>query len=363
MQRRSFLILVVTALVAVVLVAIGIPGKRPDSANQAGTSLFEGLSDRINDIDRVSVRGAGDQLLVSLVRGAQSWTITELSSYPADWSKVREVLTGIAWATVTETKTSNPEYFVRLGVEDIKAEDASGLLLEIGVGDDQYGLILGREAESRGGQYVRIAGSDQSYLISEVIDLPATPIAWADDIIVDVGSGLVAEVNIEHADGERLTASRVSADDGDFSLHDVPEGRETLAAWAINRLGGVFSLLRMEEARPASRFSGTAVATVRVLTFAGLELTAEVFETEGSAWIGLEAGRHESAVLEGDATEPPEGETEDPAQNSLASEVAEINQRTRGWVFKVSQSKYEDLVKRIDDFLKAVGDTPDPSGQ
>ena len=362
MQRRSFWILLSATVAAVVLVALTIPGNRTRDANQDGVSLFEGLSDRINELDRLSVHGAGGQQLVSLVRGARTWTISELSSYPADWRKVREVLTGVAWASVSEIKTSNPEYFARLGVEDINAEDASGLLLDIGIGDDRYQLILGHEAESRNGQYVRISGVDQSYLIAETIDVPATPIDWAEDIIVDVGSGLVAEVTIEHADGERLTVSRVSADDSEFSLHDVPEGRETLAAWAINRLGAVFTQVRMEDVMPESRFSGDSETRVRVLTFSGLELDAEVFNRKGEAWIQIHAKSHESAS-QNRGSDTAEGAPEDSTEDFVNSEIAAIEQRTSGWVYKISGSKHDELVKRTNDLLKVVEGEPAPSSQ
>lgn len=359
MQRRSFWILLTTAALAAVIVAIGVPEKQQRGSDQASAFLFENLSDRINEVDRLSVRGAGNSQLVSLVRGAQSWTITELSSYPADWTRVREVLTGVAWASVSELKTSNPEYFSRLGVEEITDEDARGIMLEIGVGKDHYELILGHEAESRGGQYVRIAGADQSYLISETIDVPSTPIAWADDIIVDIGSGLVAEVNIAHADGELVTVSRISADDGDFSLHDVPKGRETQAAWVINRLAGAFTQLRMENVMPESLFSGTPGAAVRVLLFSGLELAAEVFEANGSTWIRIQAKRHESAIP-AEGADPQEGQAQDQIEDVLSGEIAEINQRTSSWVYQISETKHAELIKRKNDLLKELESAPGP---
>ena len=63
---------------------------------------------------------AGDARVVELKRRASSWTVSERDNYPADEAKLRKLLIAIADAKLDEEKTSNPESYATLGVEDTK---------------------------------------------------------------------------------------------------------------------------------------------------------------------------------------------------------------------------------------------------
>ncbi len=51
-----------------------------------------------------------------------------------------------------------------------------------------------------------------------------------DNTVIDLMAGEVAEARITHPDGETVTARKVSADDPDFGLVELPEGRAS-GAW------------------------------------------------------------------------------------------------------------------------------------
>ena len=298
----------------------------------------------------------GGETAATLRRDAGQWRIAELSGFPADFEELREVLAGLAQAEIQEYKTDNPEYYSRLGVEDIEQPGAAGILVELALGDETAAVILGNEAGNRSGQYVRLAGAARSILIDRVLDVPTDLIDWADREIIDVGAYLVAEVEIIHPDGDWVLARKVSANDTDFVLENLPAGSEPLSSWAVNSLAGIFASLRMDSVRPDAEEPGPGAVKIRLLTFSGVEYMAEAWSEEDSNWIRLQA-----AV----PADPAAGEADEAAQAAAqenAELVAGVNDRVGGWVFEITESKYVAMTKRLDDLLKPLEEDQDAAG-
>jgi len=354
MSRRHFSALLVTAIVVVLAVALLVPGKTGRDEPAGNALLLPDMGERINEVTGVTVTLAGGEAAATLQRDADQWRIEELSGYPADFAELREVLAGLAQAEIQEYKTENPGYYHRLGVEDIEKPDASGVLVELAVGAETTGVILGNEAGNRSGQYVRLAGAPRSILIDRVLDVPTDLVDWADRDILDVGSYSVAEVEIIHPDGDWVLARKASANDTDFLLENLPEGRETLSSWAVNSLAGIFSRLRMDSVRPDTGEAAPDAVKIRLLTFPGVEYIAEAWSEEEGNWLKLQA------TVPADPDTEDEDETAQAAAQEKEEQVAGINERFNGWAFEITESKYVVMTKHLEDILKQP-EEPDPT--
>ena len=69
--------------------------------------------------------------------------MSERDNYPADEGKVRKLLIAIADAKVLEEKTSKPESYATLGVEDTKAAGATSLRIDLVGAPKPVSLIAG----------------------------------------------------------------------------------------------------------------------------------------------------------------------------------------------------------------------------
>ena len=96
-------------------------------------------------------------------------------------------------------------------------------------------------------------------------------------------------MTIQHPDGDRILARKISASDTDFTLENLPQGREQLSSWSVNSLAGLFSSLRMDAVKADPGPAGHDVVQVALLMFSGVEITAEVFELEEQGWIRIKA--------------------------------------------------------------------------
>jgi hypothetical protein len=351
MSRRHFSGLLIAVVIVTAAIALLLPGQDGRDSDSEGQLLLPVVAPLINEVDRVIITGAGGLPVSTLVRKESHWAVAELHDYPADWRKLRGLLSDLARATIVETKTSNPQYYSRLGVEDINSENAGGLQLEILTPDQSASLIIGDNAGALGGQYVRHSGQAQSVLSDREIDLTAEPVDWVETTVVDIGSALVAEVEIMHHDGDRILVNKVSADDADFELVNLPAGREPASSWSLNSLASVFSLLRLEDVQPVSESMETEAASVRVLTFSGLEITARLFSVNDRFWLGFEASA--ASLSDGDLAE----DDMEPGAGAVAemqSRAEEINEQTRGWLFALPAGKIETMTRRLGDVLSPL---------
>jgi hypothetical protein len=375
MSRKHFSwLLVATLLVGVVVFFL--PGPTSKESEFDVQPLFPGLADQVNDIGLVRVIGPGNETLATLQRQDEAWVVDEFGGYPADWTELKSVLAALAQANVIEPKTSNPEYFDRLGVADISAENSTATLLRLGADDAGMSVLVGDAAEGREGQYVRLEGGDRALLIDQQLNLPPAAKDWLQREIVDIADSEVVEVNIRHADDEKLVALKTSADDDDFVLQGIPEGREVLSAWSVNNLASALSNLQLDDVRKEDQVDFSSASQFSLLTADGLEVSAEVVAVDEQHWLRLNAALREVEAPEikaeqGDNAEqavtvaPAAGD--DPVDESVAEAAGQddpeaatrlraenINRRVSGWAYAIPAYKAEIMDKRMADVLKTL---------
>jgi hypothetical protein len=356
MTRNFIYIVVLTALALGGVAMFAIHGTVPEQAEDQAF-LPDSVTAHINDVDKVEIVAGGNRLVATLVMTGDQWRLEQMHGYAADWALLRDLLAGLALARVVEAKTDKPEYYARLGVEDIGAEDAAGLLVRLGIGGDTTEVIIGNETQGRSGQYARIAGQAGSVQLDREIAVAPEAMDWVESEIVDIDSVEVAEVEIIHPDAQRVLVTRVSAGQADFELADMPEGREPKSSWAVNSLGSALSLLNLEAVYPEGGIDWSEAARLRLLTFSGMEIIAEALERDGEYLLRLEASQPRAAVAEAnpeETTDPAAADIEMQAAADVARAVDEINRRVSGWVYAIAQYKYEAMVKKPEDLLKPL---------
>jgi hypothetical protein len=356
-MKRSFLYLAAVTAVALLVVLFTDPGESPVSKAENDLLLPE-LSKQINAVDRVEIIAAGNSLVATMVKFGNGWQLEQMDGYSVDWPKLRTMLAELAQARVVENKTDNPEYYARLGVEDVGAADAGGVLVSLSVGNQTTGIIVGNEAEGRPGQYVRLQNEAVSALVDREIDVFTEALDWADTTIVDINASEVAEVEIIHPGGERVLVTRISADQTDFDFVGLPEGRETRSSWAVNSLGSVFSMLRMESVRPQDSLDWSDAVKLRLLMFSGVEIMADMVEANGEYLLRLKAD-HPAANVVRDQSQENESSIEQQeikkqAADDVAKTVDDINRRVSGWLYAIPKYKYDTMVSKPEDLLKPL---------
>lgn len=356
MGQRTLRILIVAAVAMVAFLYF----TQTDFKRADNEILFPGLREGLNDVQKLTITAGGDRIVATLERGETRWTLAERSDYPADVGKIRQNLIALADATVAEQKTSNPELYARLGVEDIGDPDASGVLLEIHRPDaGTESLIVGDTGVRGDMAYVRKPGEAQSLLVLANLDLGKETVDWLAREIVNIPLKDVFAVTISHPDGETLRIEKPTRSDSEFSLLEIPEGRTLAYATIANSIGGALTALSLVDVAAASEVDTTGLDPViaRFETFDGLVLEASTYMIDDDIKVALRAVADESLANRFHADADPQNEGDETSISNFEETVTrarELNEKLATWLYTIPSYKSEQLVKRTDDLLESA---------
>ena len=392
MSSRHFSwLLAATVLIGALVVLL--PGRTSKDSEIEVQALLPGLAEQVNNINEVQVISAGNQRVATLQRKDDRWVIAEFQDYAANWTELRELLAALAKARIVEPKTANPEYFSRLGVSDVDDAESEATLLKLKGEQLDMAILVGNSAEGREGHYVRLADGDRALLVDQQLDLPAEAKDWLQRDIIDVSDAEVVEYSLHFADGSVIAAAKASADDEDFKLQGIPEGREVLSAWSVNSMANALSNLQLDAVAAADTLDFSAARQFRLLTADRLEVVADLIELEEQDWLRLSARVYsgdaaaglaedvsgdvtewaaeaeqaliETAASEAVVSEDAEGtadaqdaEVAEEAESDVQQRVDDINQRVSGWAYAIPSFKADAMNKQLEDLLKPLAESP-----
>lgn len=335
-QIKTLAIVLIILLAA--LVATTLSDRQGDVAG--GGLIFPNLKAEINGIAKVSISKAGESLTVTNDSG--KWVLAERQDYPVDTGKLRQLLLALANATKLEQKTSNPEMYRQLGVEDTGA-NSSGTEIRVRGASSESSVILGNLAQ-KNYRYARIPGQPESWLIDQNPNLPDGVSGWLLPEILDIDTSRVQSVTITHSDGETIFIEKKDREASSFDVADIPDGRELSYAGVVNAIAGVLSGLTLQDvAQAAAAETGESSTQAVFTTFDGLEITIESSLRDENTWITVSATQSES-------NHEPEPDLQAEPQ---PEEATVINERLGGWEYQIQRYKGDQLRRRRDDILKA----------
>lgn len=391
MSSKRFQILAAVTVVACAGAIVAVNATRsPGVPGKLGLALPD-LAENLNNVSTVQIkRSTGSVTLARQGVGDKTqWTVPAKSGYPVDVGKLRALLLQLKDFELAEAKTSNPELFAKLGVQDVKllgkdgaVSDATpGALIELK--DDsrkQIGaLIIGNSASignatldrpMETGQFVRRPGAMQSWLSKGTIYLDADPMNWVDRKVAGIDRERVKSATVRRLVGNGpelqgelgkpdLFISRASAEEPAFQTDPVPEGRTQKPNESFDQPVTAIAFLNMEDVirdpggvigTPDSSATGENAARPAVAQFAtfdGLLLTVKTGFHDGRWWAAVQA---ESTA---DAIPPGESKATVVPVAAAAKEADEINLRTNGWLFGISQFDAKRLSAKFDEMFAA----------
>lgn len=395
MNQKTLIGLAIAALIAIVVAVVLNQRSQPRSEGAAGSAwLAPELREHVNDVSRIVVTGAGNAVVATLERGANGWTLAEKGGYAADTGKLREFLLKLADAKLVEEKTANKDKYATLGVEDVADQGAKGLQVELDGLAQPLKLIVGNASTRGSGNFVRRVGEAQSWLASTTLSVPKSAAEWLRKDLVDVPATRIESVAITHADGKGFRVFKANEGDANFTLADIPKGREAGSEFTANGLASTLSGLNFEDVVPArDEAPGENAVKTRYAAFDGLVVDAIAWEKDGKHYAqfkaSLDAAQADKGIAAAQAKAKadfetmtaaaeaartskeaqPEGAKDDPVKPSsiddpakdredrLAAvnrEIAALNAHFDGWTFVLPAYKYANIDKPLEDLLKQV---------
>jgi hypothetical protein len=348
-QRALFIV----ALLAVVSLALTFIANDDNDAAPERQAFAPEIQSSLAEIDRIEIIGAGNTPVATMTRSAESWSVEEKDGYPADVAAIRTALLDLAEATTVETKTSDAAFYDRLGVEDIMVETATGVAIAISAGDSSLPTVILGDSVGTSYRYARRTDRPQSYLIDRDPEIPDNITEWLVTEIMDVRGTRMQQVTIEHADGERLSISKVEPGETNFAVAAVPEGRELQYPGVANVIGNALRELKLEDVAKPEDPAPEPVATIRFETFDGLVVLATAYMIDDAGWLAFEANFDTDQAVEFASDEVDEPLAEAQSGEDPRAEAEQISRRVMGWRYRIPSYQYDQITRRMEDLLEA----------
>jgi hypothetical protein len=359
---RSKALFILILLTAVVVAAAMIARKDQSDVAGAGEALFPLLLDNINDITTVVGVGGGETF--TLVREGGRWLVAEKYDFPADQDKARQLVLGTARLVRIESKTSNPDLYEKIGLDDVNAEDSNAVqysfktasgntLAEIIIGNSR----LGRADPQSNEYFVREPAMAQTWLVQGKLPDAIGVDEWLDSSVLDVDRDRVRQVRVRHPDGALVTVSKKKPSQKTFDLQDVPDGAQLESKFLISDLGRSLATLDMEDVMPASQGSVPDDGLeVEMITFDGLRVTLHSVKDGERTLARLQAVFDESLVspefLPGG--EQSEGESELlVGADVIREDVTRFNGEWEKWIYVLPEYRAKYMSVRKEEMIKA----------
>jgi hypothetical protein len=413
MQKRLLSLLLITvAVLGIGLILTQRQQPIVEGVSESGP-LVPGLSNELNEIKSLRISGAGNAVIADLTRKESGWVVANRHDYPADFDKVREYLLKLADAKLREAKTSKPENYSRLGVEDLSGAEATGLGVELTGSKSPVKLIVGiASGGGSPGTFVRRADEAVSYLVSGDVIPDKEGANWLAREIMDLPSAEVYSVAVTAPDKSVLKIDKPDASEFNFNVASVPRGRELSSESAANIIAGALSSVTLEDALPIAEATPDPASTwtAQYLSYDGFAVEATVWDKDAKTWAtfaahvdevqldawlakeqakadaALAAAEAEAAAKAESASKASEGAKDDSAQAEppkdgadadsatadasplpppfdaeqtkadkraeLDKRVAELNEKTAPWAYAIPNWKAANIKKKMDDLLK-----------
>jgi hypothetical protein len=376
MTSRKLSILALVAVIAVVA-GLWLGGRHTSPPSLESATLYPDLKKELGAITAVRIVKAGGTPALEAKRGEGGWTITDRHNYPADEAKLRKLITGLTEAKVLEEKTSNPESYKTLGVEDISDAAAGGMQLELDGPKQPVKLIVGKQAQGAQSQYVRRAGEPKSWLINKSIDTSSSADQWLRKEIIDVSADRVQSAEVTVGTGKPYSATKKTRADADFAVEGLPKGKTLSAPSAADNFATALAGLTLSDVKPASEVTDQPSARATIKTFDGLVTEATGWKKDDKHFIALktsydaaladkfkvatrdadkkDAPAADAAKKEGEGSPPAADKPADapkPAPRNVEEESTKANAQLNGWVYEIPAYKYDAIFKPVDELIK-----------
>jgi hypothetical protein len=386
MNTRSLAYLAAATVLVAAVAAITLKrGEVAVRATPAGGKLFPNLSASINDVATIELKKKDG--VTTLQRTGDAWGLAEKSGFPVDMAAVRKTLIGFSELTGTEPKTEDPALYSKLGVEEPGKEGSTSTLVTLkdAGGKPLASVIVGKEHASKSFSgphqvYVRKPEETRSWLASGELDLKEKSADWLDKKILEVKRERIRAAEIRRADGEVVVVDREKPEAKDFTLHDIPEGKELSYPSAPTSIADALGFLNLEDVVPATEVDmkeGTT-STAKFSCFDGLTITVTTKDAGEKTYARFEASYEKPPESTGPPAPPEDAKPEDASPKDAAKkdaaekakpktaeevqkEAADLNARLSKWVYEIPSYNKASFEKKKTELLKDKA-PPAPEG-
>ena len=387
MKNKNFVILAIVTVVIVISAVTAINMRDESVANQVQGKVFiPGLSSKINNVSLVEVSNGKEK--TSLKQGSSDWGVVEKDNYPANVTKIKELILGLSDLKTVEPKTTKADNYSKLGVEDPgKGASSTLVTLKDKDGKNITEVIIGKTSFSgvKQGLYVRKPSDNQSWLVSGKVSSTADPTTWVDSKILNINKSRIKSIQFKQPDGASLTVDKENKTATDYAVEKLPKGKEISSQATVNGLATALENLTFMDVLNKDKFTFDEKSQINTeyKTYDGLVIKASA-EKKDDKWYAKFTTAYDEATVKAEEekakaeekakeeaekaketkdakdnkdnkqTQPPAAAAAaKPAGPDVKKEASDLAANLANWVYVIPDYKAQYMTKKIDDLVKA----------
>lgn len=161
---------------------------------------------------------------------------------------------------------------------------------------------------------MRRVGEDQAWLARGFLTLNPAEAEWLDKSLFEISRERVREAVISPEGSDAYTLTRADPAALDFTLADLPKGREALSSSALNGVGSALEGLAFEDVVAQGSIDFSKASRAAFTTFEGLTVVITIAGQDGEAWATF------TAIADPSLAVPEKTEAPAPAEEGTAPE-------------------------------------------
>ena len=363
-MKSNKLILFAVVTIAVIVAATLMSQSRAPTTNVEKQTLFPMLLENVNNVSSIGVIKQDQALTLSQVESI--WGIEQADNYPADFGKIRETVIAMANLAILAEKTTNPDLYKKLGVEDPAADSATSLQLSLfdKDGNSLASLIVGnarrsKSSQDKDGLYVRLPNTETALLVEGNLDISADVKDWFKRELFSITASRIKKINITQVDASSAELSRNDNVD-DFVVSNIPVGMEMQSNIIISRMGTILEDIFVDNVIAAEKLTNTEQISANIHTFDGLMVTIKTANIDGIDYSSFSFSIDENAIDESKQADE-DGEQSSTGKSDPADEAQRLNAELSGWAYAIPSFKSELFTRKSEDLVKKAGSEEEAS--
>jgi len=286
--------------------------------------LIPELKTQINDVDQI-VLSKNDKK-ISLSKTAGIWRIEESNNYLADANQIANLLLDLRKLKLKERKTSKPENFAKLSLAESGDYAATQLILKNS--NQQFAdILIGKKSQNSQGIFVRKRDEKYAWLSEGSIKLNLDPSNWIVTTIIDINSSEIKSVTFGSND-ESFTVDKITPQDADFGLVDIPDNMQFKSTININDLANGLQKFNIESAFERDDSLVEPILEVNYQLFSGMQYQLYVSNINEKYYLNIDLINADSAT--------------------------ENDKELENWTYVIAKYKFDALNKKLSDLIEPV---------
>lgn len=337
-RRRNLAIMAGVAAIMVVLAVLALMHEASLVAPKyTPRAFFPGLAHQSHLVARIHIESKKYGTVDIAFKPSAGWVLPGQHDYPADYTAVRKTLVSIAGMETIAPQTARADWlhYLHLDAPD-KGGDGTKVVLLNEKNEVIAQMIFGKthdigEPGGAAGLFVRKPDSDQSWLVRSVFVPSADPRDWMNKDVVSIDQARIQEADVSPPGGPSYVLRRDKASDADFSIVQMPKGRELSYPSAPDGVAAALVGFTFDSAAPAGNFDFAHGGELVTKTFDGLQVSAGIVKKGDQYWVRLTATALKPAAKD---------------------EARKINKAADGWAFQVPAYKGSQFMSSLESLLK-----------